>query len=144
MARLTDRAGSSAYFAGGVVAYADRIKTGQLSVPPTLLATRGAVSREAARAMAEGVRRRLAVEVGLAVTGIAGPGGAVPGKPVGTVWFGLSLPTRFLEEKVEFDGDRTRVRALAVEHALRLLVRVLEGEPPGPDQDRTQASSPGR
>ncbi|MGD8374518.1 MAG: CinA family nicotinamide mononucleotide deamidase-related protein, partial [Acidobacteriota bacterium] len=85
-ADLTRTAGSSAYFAGGIVAYANEVKRAQLEVAEETLARHGAVSEEVAREMAEGVRRRFGVEFGLAITGVAGPGGGTPEKPVGTVW----------------------------------------------------------
>jgi PncC family amidohydrolase len=110
MKRLTDTPGSSRYLAGGVVAYADRIKVSLLGVDPALLLHQGAVSREVARAMALGVAERLGVEVGLSITGIAGPGGAVPGKPVGTVWFGCAIHGRTIEERVQFSGEREEIR----------------------------------
>jgi PncC family amidohydrolase len=127
MKRLTDTPGSSRYLAGGVVAYADRIKVSLLGVDPALLLHQGAVSREVARAMALGVAERLGVEVGLSITGIAGPGGAVPGKPVGTVWFGCAIHGRTIEERVQFSGGREEIREAAASYALDLLARAVAG-----------------
>jgi nicotinamide-nucleotide amidase len=128
---LTDIPGSSGWVTGGVVAYADSAKVALLGVARKDLQEHGAVSEPAARAMAEGVAARLDAEVGLAVTGIAGPGGAVPGKPVGTVWFGLALPHGTEAETIRFPGDRTAVREGAAVHALELLVRAA-GNDDGP------------
>lgn len=88
--RITDVPGSSAYFLGGVVAYADAVKTGLLGVRPDILARHGAVSTEVAEEMAAGVRLRFGADLGLATTGIAGPGGGTPAKPVGTVYVALA------------------------------------------------------
>lgn len=90
--RITDVPGSSAYFLGGVVAYADAAKTGLLGVRPETLSRHGAVSTEVAEEMAAGVRLRFGADLGLATTGIAGPGGGTPGKPVGTVCVALAWP----------------------------------------------------
>ena len=124
---LTDVPGSSAYVAGGVVAYSDQVKVEVLGVDPELIREFGAVSGEVAGAMARGVRNRLGVEVGVAVTGIAGPGGAVPGKPVGTVWFAVAGPGEVRVEEVRFAGSREEVRARAADHALSILVRAARG-----------------
>ena len=91
--RITDVPGSSAWFAGGVIAYANDVKVRQLGVPADVLASHGAVSEPVARAMADGVRRHLATDVGLAITGIAGPDGGTAGKPVGTVVMAVSAGT---------------------------------------------------
>ena len=127
-ALLTEIAGSSAVVERGFVTYSNEAKTGMLGVPPDLIAAHGAVSELVARAMAEGALLRSRAEVAVAVTGIAGPGGATELKPVGLVHFGLACanrPTRHLERRF---GDRGRavVRALAVDDALALLSSVLE------------------
>ena len=122
-AACTSVAGSSDWFERGLVTYSNAAKSELLGVPPALIARHGAVSGEVAAAMAEGTRRAAPVELALSVTGIAGPGGAVPGKPVGTVWFGLAAagrPTR--TERLQFDGDRAAVRGQAVRHALQRLI----------------------
>ena len=122
-AACTSIAGSSDWFERGLVSYSNEAKTGLLGVPAALIARHGAVSGEVASAMAEGALRAAPVQVALAVTGIAGPGGAVPGKPVGTVWFGLAVAGRpTAAERLHFDGDRAAVRGQAVRHALQRLV----------------------
>ncbi|MGI6495903.1 MAG: CinA family protein [Kiritimatiellia bacterium] len=122
-ARLTDIPGASAVFLGGVVAYDNRVKREMLRVPAETLAAHGAVSAETAIAMAEGVRARTGADLAVSTTGIAGPGGATPGKPVGTVHIGLSggnapaTATCF-----HFAGDRPEVRRQAVDAAIALLL----------------------
>jgi nicotinamide-nucleotide amidase len=124
-ARLTDVAGASDVFAGGVVAYANDVKAAELGVPEELLAAHGAVSAEVAAAMAGGVRRRFGVDVGIAVTGVAGPGGGTPEKPVGLVHYHVSAPG--LEEGREFSlpSDRETIRSRATVASLHLARRVL-------------------
>jgi nicotinamide-nucleotide amidase len=121
-AALTDVAGSSAVFLGGVVAYANDIKMAALNVAPGLLAEYGAVSEEVARAMAEGALALTGAALTVAVTGIAGPEGGLPGKPVGLVWFATARrggATR--AEKRQLPGDRATVRRRATVAALDLL-----------------------
>ncbi|MCK0440674.1 competence/damage-inducible protein A [Gordonia alkaliphila] len=125
-ARLTDRPGSSSYVLGGIVSYANEVKSGVLGVPAALIGELGAVSEPVASAMAEGARARTGATVAVSTTGIAGPGGAVPGKPVGTVCFGLAIdgePTRTVTRT--FPGDRTMVRTLATTFALHLVLGAL-------------------
>ena len=122
--RLTRVPGASAWFDLGVAAYADEAKTAWLGVAPDTLAREGAVSRAVAEQMAEGVRRRAGNAWGLAVTGIAGPGGAVPGKPVGLVWIAVAGPVTRAERR-RFPGDRALVRRLTSTYALDLLRRSL-------------------
>ena len=124
-ARLTDVPGSSDVFAGSVIAYADEVKIGQLGVPEELLAEHGAVSAEVAAAMAEGIRSRLGVDVGIAVTGVAGPGGGTDDKPVGLVHFHVA--TRGGSDAGEFSlpADRDTIRSRATVAALHLARRVL-------------------
>ena len=112
-------------FLGGVVAYANEVKERELGVPAETIEAHGAVSAETAAAMASGVRSRLGVEVGIAVTGIAGPGGGTPEKPVGLVHVHVSTPRR--EPGLEFDypGDRESIRRRATVAALHLARRVL-------------------
>ncbi len=121
----TDIAGSSEWFDCGFVCYSNAAKTRDLDVPARLIETEGAVSDAVVRAMAEGALRRCDANVSIAVSGIAGPGGAVPGKPVGTVWFAVAQK---IEDRLEcqghliqFDGNRDAVRRHAVEYALNLL-----------------------
>lgn len=128
-ARLTERPGSSAYVAGGVVAYADDAKSDLLGVDPVLIAAHGAVSVEVAEAMAEGALERFGADVAVSVTGIAGPGGGTKDKPVGSVCFGLvtAAGARHLRSIV-LPGDRAAVRDRSTTVALHLLRRLLRGE----------------
>lgn len=119
----TDRAGSSDWFESGVVSYSNRAKQDMLGVSGATLARAGAVSREAALEMAEGVQRRTGTQAAVAVTGIAGPDGGSADKPVGTVWFGWALAGRSAEaERLVFAGDREAVRRQTVAHALQGLL----------------------
>lgn len=120
---LTAVPGSSSVVRGGVVSYAISVKSGVLGVSPEVLDAPGvgAVSAECATQMAEGARRVLGCDVAVSVTGIAGPGGAEPGKPVGTVWFGLATPFATRAELACFEGDREGVRREAVARAVGLL-----------------------
>jgi competence/damage-inducible protein CinA-like protein len=124
-ARLTDVPGSSDVFAGAVVAYANDVKTGGLGVPGALLAEHGAVSAEVAEAMADGVRERLGVDVGIAVTGVAGPDGGTEEKPVGLVYFHVSAPDGGRGSEFSLPGDRATIRSRATVSALHLARRVL-------------------
>lgn len=126
-ASITSVPGSSAYFYGGIVSYDNSVKRNVLGVPAEVLATAGAVSGECAAAMADGARRLLGVTFAVSVTGIAGPDGGSPEKPVGTVWFGLSTPRNTRAEARRFDGGRAAVRAQTVVHALELLVQAALG-----------------
>lgn len=115
---LTDVAGSSAWFDGGFVTYANAVKTRTFGIAPEVLDRDGAVSEAVARAMAEGAKRETHVDAAVAVTGIAGPGGGSAGKPVGTVWFAWATHERVDSERCVFAGDRDAVRRAAVAHAL--------------------------
>jgi nicotinamide-nucleotide amidase len=126
-ARLTDVPGSSAGFVGGVVAYADAVKRSQLAVSDALLAEHGAVSAEVAAAMAEGARRRLGADVAVAVTGIAGPGGGTPEKPVGRVHLHAVGPDGSLARRLDLPGERDQIRVRATVTALHLLRALLTG-----------------
>jgi nicotinamide-nucleotide amidase len=120
---VTAIAGSSDWFEGGLVTYSDATKIALLGVDPMLIERHGAVSLETAVAMAEGARRVLAVELAVAVSGIAGPGGGTATKPVGTVCFGFACAGRAtLGERELFPGTREEVRARAVDFALARLV----------------------
>jgi PncC family amidohydrolase len=122
-AALTAVAGSSAYVRGGVVAYANDVKSSLLGVPAELVETHGAVSEPVAAAMAAAVRRRLAADVGLAITGVAGPGSEGTTKPVGLVFVAISGPGQHqLVERIDEDHGREGNRALAVHRALRLCI----------------------
>ncbi len=121
---ITSIPGSSQAIRGGIVSYAIPVKHEVLGVPNGILDAPGvgAVSSECAAAMAEGARRLLACDVAVSVTGIAGPGGEEPGKPVGTVWMGLATPVITRTFPNLFEGDRAQVRAYAVRRALDLLL----------------------
>jgi nicotinamide-nucleotide amidase len=123
--RITAIPGSSDSFVGGVVAYADAIKSGMLGVPVETLNAHGAVSEETVRAMAEGAQRVFAVECTMAVTGIAGPGGGTPDKPVGTVWMAARVGAETRAVRRVFPGDRDEVRTRAGQAVLDLLRRQL-------------------
>lgn len=128
--RLTGVAGSSAWFLGGVVSYSDRLKRELLGVRPETLARVGAVSKEVALEMARGARERTGADYGLAVTGIAGPGGGSAEKPVGLVHFGLIGPDGLARHVASLlPGDRERVRAQSEVWGLELLRRALAGLP---------------
>jgi nicotinamide-nucleotide amidase len=124
-AACTDLAGSSNWFERGFVTYSNAAKTELLGVDPALLAQHGAVSEVVVRAMAFGAVRRSQAQVGVAVTGIAGPAGGSPDKPVGTVWFGFQVNGQLTSETCRFDGDRAAVRAATVRHALQRLLQLL-------------------
>jgi nicotinamide-nucleotide amidase len=126
-ARLTDVPGSSASFVGSVVAYADEVKQSELGVPEELLAEHGAVSAEVAQAMAEGARRRLAADVAVAVTGVAGPDGGTAEKPVGRVYLHAAGPDGSLARMLDLPGERQQVRVRATVTALHLLRALLAG-----------------
>jgi nicotinamide-nucleotide amidase len=117
--------GSSAAYVGGVVAYADAVKREQLGVPKALLERHGAVSEEVARAMAEGARERLHADVAVAVTGIAGPDGGTPAKPVGLVHLHAAAPHGERARTLELPGDRETIRTLAAAGALHLVRELL-------------------
>lgn len=123
--RLTNVPGSSDYYLGGIIAYANPVKQALLGVRAETLEQHGAVSRETVLEMARGVRTALATEAGLSVSGIAGPGGGTPTKPVGLVWIGLSLPGCEQAWKFHFQGDRLQVKEQAAEQALALLENLL-------------------
>ncbi len=120
LSRLTDVPGSSAWVLGGVIAYANDVKVEQLGVPPALIAAHGAVSESVAQAMAEGVRERLRADVGVAITGIAGPDGGSPEKPVGTVVIATTGPAAAVRTFL-FPGDREAIRRFATTAALEML-----------------------
>ena len=123
--RLTDLAGSSDYVAGGVVAYSNELKERQLGVPAALLREHGAVSAEVAAAMARGARERLGVDLAVAVTGVAGPGGGTAEKPVGLVHLHASGADGELARQLDFPGDRAAIRARSAVVALHLVRTLL-------------------
>lgn len=123
---ITEVAGCSDVFRGAVVSYCNEVKQRALGVPAEVLEANGAVSEPTVRAMAEGVARLLDAGCAVATSGIAGPGGAVPGKPVGTVWIAATAPGLTVAEVCHFDGDRQAVISQASAEALSLLVRTLQ------------------
>jgi nicotinamide-nucleotide amidase len=124
-ARLTSVPGSSDVFRGGVVAYADDVKRAELGVPEEVLARHGAVSPETAAAMAAGARERLGADVAVAVTGIAGPGGGTPEKPLGLVYLHAEGPGGAVGRELNLPGDRAAVRGRATAAALHLVRTLL-------------------
>ena len=124
-AACTDLAGSSAWFERGFVTYSNDAKTELLGVEERVLRRAGAVCGPVAQAMAEGALAHSRAQVAVAVTGVAGPTGGSPAKPVGTVWFGFALPGQVVAEKCHFEGDRAAVRQATVHHALSRLLALL-------------------
>jgi nicotinamide-nucleotide amidase len=124
-ARLTSVPGSSDVFRGGVVAYSDDVKEAELGVPRSVLEEHGAVSADAARAMADGARKRLGADVAVSVTGIAGPGGGTEEKPVGLVYLHAAGPDGDEARRIDLPGDREMIRGRAAAAALHLLRRML-------------------
>ena len=129
-ARLTERPGSSAWVLGGITAYANSAKEQLLDVPAELLAAHGAVSPGVAAALAEGVRARFGADVGVGITGIAGPGGGTADKPVGTVHLCVVGPDGRQARSLRLPGSRSAVRARSVVMAMHLLRVLLLGGPP--------------
>lgn len=124
-ARVTDIAGCSAWFRGGVVAYSNEVKMALLDVPAPLLAMYGAVSEQVGRAMAEGARKAIGSDLSLAVTGIAGPDGGTTEKPVGTVYLALADQDGCEVVRCQFDGNRAAIRQQTVEKGLLMLEKRL-------------------
>jgi PncC family amidohydrolase len=125
---LTNVPGSSDYFLGGVISYADEAKQRLLRVRPETLQTYGAVSRQTVLEMAQGVRNLLRAEVGLSVSGIAGPGGGTAQKPVGYTWIGLSAPGCETAWQHTWDGDRLLNKENSAQAALQHLVEFLQAD----------------
>lgn len=123
---ITDVSGSSRYFAGGVVSYSNEAKMKVLGVGRSLIAKHGAVSREVAAAMARGVRRLLHTDCAIAVTGIAGPGGGTPAKPVGLVYISVIVGGRIGVHRFLFRGNRDGNRKLTTDTAINLLINMLD------------------
>ena len=124
-ASVTDVAGASAVFFGGIVSYDNSIKEKLLGVPAQILAEKGAVSPETAGAMSAGARRALGVDYAVAVTGIAGPGGGTPSKPVGLVYVSVASENDVTVTENHFSGDREAVRLQTVEKSLTLLLEAV-------------------
>lgn len=121
-AACTELPGSSLWFERGFVSYSNAAKTDLLGVPADLIAAHGAVSEAVARAMALGALSRSQAQVAVAVTGVAGPSGGSPDKPVGTVWLAWAMDGQVQAERRQFSGDRRAVRQATVEYALRGLI----------------------
>ena len=130
---ITNVPGSSDYYIGGVVAYAYEAKERLLGVTHETLIRYGAVSRETVLEMARGARQALGTQIGLAASGIAGPGGGMPGKPVGLVWLGLSAPDGEWAWRCQFGGDRLQNKAFSAEKGMQMVVDYLKGELHGND-----------
>jgi len=127
-ARLTSVPGSSAYFSGGVIAYSNDLKKNLLNIPVEWIESYGAVSGPVAEAMARGVVAATGVDCGISVTGVAGPDGGTPGKPVGTVWVGIALPSGVTSRMYNFRGNREKVREQAVKAALELFLETAKAD----------------
>lgn len=127
--RITNVSGASDYFMAGAVTYSNKAKEECLGVPKGLIAMHGAVSAEVAGAMAEGIRRRMGVDFGLAVTGIAGPAGGSAAKPVGTVYIAVSGAKEVVVRHFSFAGERINIKAQTSEEALRMLLTYIEKKP---------------
>ena len=125
---ITQVAGSSAYFVGSVVSYCNEVKKNLLGVAEKVLNTEGAVSEPTVRQMSLGVSSLLGTDCAVATSGIAGPGGAVPGKPVGTVWMSAKCGDRLVTECRRFPGSRDRVIERATTHVTLMLIKLLLGE----------------
>ena len=125
-AKLTDVPGSSAYLTGSIVCYDNRIKTEFVGVTPTLLQEHGAVSQQTAAAMAQGIRDRFATDIGVGITGIAGPGGGSAEKPVGLVYLAIAGPQGVIVEEEHFSGQRSAIKTRTVNSSLDLLRRYLQ------------------
>jgi nicotinamide-nucleotide amidase len=123
---LTNVPGASAWFAGGVTAYANSAKTKVLSVAPGIIEIHGAVSEETVRAMAAGARGLFASQCALAVSGIAGPTGGTPDKPVGTVWLCCDVLGRTVASRIFLEGSREGIKALSALSAMTALADMLE------------------
>jgi len=124
--RLTNVSGASAYFLGAVIAYHNSVKHALLGVPEEVLAAHGAVSEETARGMAEGVRRLIGSTYGVAVTGIAGPGGGSAEKPVGLVYIAVARGNGTTVIRRQFPGTRGEIKSQTAEAALNLLLEYFE------------------
>jgi PncC family amidohydrolase len=124
---ITNVPGSSDYYLGGVVAYAYEAKVALLGVSWDTLQTYGAVSRETVLEMARGVRKALSADISVSVSGIAGPSGGLPNKPVGTTWIGFSIPEGEWARVYCFDGNRENNKASSAKAALQIILDYLEG-----------------
>ena len=127
---LTEVPGSSRYMRGGIVAYADAVKRDELGVPAEVLAAHGAVSAQVALAMADGVRRRLGTDLGVGVTGVAGPDGGSEAKPVGLVYVAVAGRGPSEVRRFHWTGDRSENKRLSAQAALELLIAHVSREGP--------------
>lgn len=125
--RITNVPGSSGYFEGGFITYSNKAKTLFLGVPEEAIDRNGAVSYVVASAMARGAREKLGVDMAVAVTGIAGPGGGVPGKPVGTVFIGLATGKGTFVREFHFTGTRRSIKRQTADRAMEFIIDHLEG-----------------
>jgi len=123
--RLTRVPGSSNYFVGGAVCYSNKLKTKLVGVPAELMEQNGAVSKPVAQALAEGIRKRAGASIGIGITGVAGPGGGTPEKPVGLVFVALADERGTEIREFRFPGDRERVRLWSAQMALEAIRRRL-------------------
>ena len=126
--RITNISGSSEYFPGGIVSYSNEAKVRFLGVSWDTLNSYGAVSKETVLEMARGARTVFNADIGISVSGIAGPTGAMPGKPVGTTWFGLSTSSGEWARHFIWDGDREQNKQYSSEAALQFVIDYLEGK----------------
>lgn len=123
--RLTNIPGSSEYFMGGVIAYSNESKIRHLNVPRGEIESYGAVSKQVARSMAQGVRKAFSTNLGLSTTGIAGPGGGTPKKPIGLVFIGLAKGEKTWIKKLNLKGTRREIKEKTSENALKFLIEKL-------------------
>ena len=126
--RITDIPGSSEYFIGGVIAYAYEAKAALLGVSWDTLNTKGAVSRETVLEMARGARQALKADIAISVSGIAGPGGGTPEKPVGFTWVGLATPKGEWARQFTWDGNRAENKKYSCDAALQFVLDYLDGK----------------
>ena len=126
--RITDISGASDYFEAGITTYSNESKIRLLNAPEDIIDRYGAVSEETAKAMAEGVKKTVHADIGVSVTGIAGPTGGTEGKPVGTVFIGLATKKATYVRKFFFDGNRLEIRRKTSDAAFMLVEEYLEGE----------------
>lgn len=124
---LTRISGASAYFTGGVIAYSNQIKEKALGVKAKTLKKFGAVSSQTAEEMASGIRKKFNTTIGISTTGIAGPTGGTPEKPVGLVWIGISIKNKTTTYECHFDGDREQIQYETVKTLLSKLLLELQG-----------------
>lgn len=125
---ITNIAGSSEYFLGGIVSYSNESKANLLNVSWDTLNAKGAVSKETVIEMAIGARKKLKADIAVSVSGIAGPGGGTPDKPVGTTWVGLATPSQVEARRFIWHGNREENKKLSAEAALQFILDYLEGK----------------